>query len=213
MYRLLLLLLCSVCYVSTTAAGEVDATDRPDDGGGLAAHYYKDPLNWGGNWTADQPPTVSAAGWTFSEYAYTRVEPLVNHLFIRTGWFSVRWLGSLETHVGKGPRESEASTYTFEIWADDGCRLVIDGRTVIDSWVPCSENSPDSLRTATVRLSPGKHSIKIEYFQGISLARADKDPIKVYWRCPERRIPRQTIPAAHFSHTPDDLQVTLGRTD
>jgi len=117
----------------------------------------------------------------------------------------VRWIGQLDT--GTGNKKDQAANYTFHIWADDGCRLYIDGKQLIDSWVPTWEKDPKSHRKATVKLNPGKHKIVIEYFQGESLKKKDKDPIKLYWSCPERKIPEQIIPASHFSHTLEDFKI------
>lgn len=194
---------------------------EPEMSGGLVAHYFQDPQNWNGVWPEElNEPTGSPLDWTFTTYAYSRVEPLVNHKFIRQGWFSVRWVGYLDTRPG-APGQSEKSdkpgkdegeepaeaSYLFEIWADDGCRLIIDDRTIIDSWQACWEDSPAAVRKApAVRLSEGRHRVVIEYFQGQSLAKQDADPIKVYWSSAERKIPRQVIPAAHWCHDAADLQ-------
>jgi hypothetical protein len=179
---------------------------------GLVAHYYRDAENWNGNWPDNRStPTVPPEKWTFSNYAYSRVEPLINHQFIRRGWFSVRWQGILDTSPAGG--RDVTTVYKFAIWADDGCRLYIDGQKLIDDWRACPEDSADAVREAVVILSPGKHSIVVEYFQGQSLQKGDRDPMKLYWECEERNIPRQIIPAAHFFHTDADLVPAAGRLD
>ena len=203
--------LVTVCATALSAVGG----NQDGKSNGLAAHYYHDPAFWGGNWPNDvSGPSVSPAAWTFSEYAYSRKEPLVNHQFVRHGWFTVCWKGLLDTSPGhpvKGGQKAGAYDYTFEVWADDGCRLYIDDRPVINSWIPCSEESGKSHRMATVRLSDGKHRVRVDYFQGQSLARKDRDPIKLYWSCESRGIPRQIVPSSHFSHTADDLVAPASR--
>ncbi len=189
------------------AAKPGPAADRP----GLATHYYRDKRNWGGHWLVGHEPKVAAENWTFTKYAYTRKEPLVNHLFIRSGWFSVRWQGYLSTSVGNKP--DKTAKYTFHVWADDGCRLYLDGKLIIDSWSPAWEADAKSHRYAEVTLTPGRHKIVLEYFQGESLRKNDKDPIKLYWQCPARNINEHIIPAANFSHTVEDLVAKPGRLD
>ena len=132
------------------------------------------------------------------------MEPLINHLFIKKGWFTVRWTGWFDPTTPaknddkKTPDEAE---YFFEILADDGCRLIIDGQTLIDDWQARWEADPLALRKARgIKLKPGKHDIVVEYFQGQSLKKDDHDPIKFFWSCPARKIPRKLVPAAHFSH-------------
>jgi hypothetical protein len=44
----------------------------------------------------------------------------------------------------------------------------------------------------------------VEYFQGQSLKGDDKDPMKLYWKCKERKIPLQIVPASHLYHTRKD---------
>ncbi len=181
---------------------------------GLAAHYYVDPTNWDGHWMEGTNPTVDPKEWTFTKYLYTAVEPHINHHFIRKGWFSVRWQGKLIVGTpGKNETKKEMVDVEFEIWADDGCRLIIDGETLVDSWIPCWEKSPESHRVAKAKLLTGKHDIVIEYFQGESLKHDDKDPIKLYWKCEALNIPAQLIPAAHFEHSKLDLVPKKGRLD
>ncbi|MHC4886343.1 MAG: PA14 domain-containing protein [Planctomycetota bacterium] len=183
---------------------------------GLVAHYYRDQDSWDGKW-----PQAKAGNrelpkkHTYSNYKYSRIEPLINHRFIKRGWFTIRWTGYLKTHSGHGKEKAtaKATTYTFHLWADDGCRLSIDGKRVIDDWRPCAEDDPAAIRTATVKLTPGLHAIAVEYFQGESLTKQDKDPIKLYWSCPDRKLKKQIIPAAHFCHRRDSLPARKGQRD
>jgi len=173
---------------------------------GLAAHYFSDTPFWGGNWPDNiSVPAVNPADWTFTAYGYSRIEPLINHQFIRRGWFSVRWKGLLNTVHDEGTEKNEsrnAADYSFEIHADDGCRLFIDGKIIIDDWRPCSEISSSAIRRSpSISLEDGLHEITVEYFQGQSLKKHDRDPMKLFWSCPEKHIPKQIIPASRFSHT------------
>jgi len=179
---------------------------------GLVAHYFKDPTDWDGNWKAGQKPTVDPAEYTFKEYKFSRREPLINHLFIRRGWFSVRWVGYVKVQPGLGrkglkdPPNADPVDVNFEFWADDGARVLIDGVKIIDDWRACAETEEGSHRKATVKLTPGLHRIVVEYFQGESLKKQDRDPAKLYWSIPAYKMKRRIISAAHFCHTREDLE-------
>jgi hypothetical protein len=197
--------------------GNEGKADKTDPGAGLVAHYFKDPTEWDGKWKEGEKPTVDPKEFTFREYRYSRVEPLINHLFIHSGWFSVRWVGYVKLEAGlddvKGkdkkdaaPLGTEPVEVTFELWMDDGARLFVDGQKLIDDWRACAETEADSHRKATVKLAPGPHRIVVEYFQGESLKAQDHDPAKLYWECPALGIKRKIISAAHFYHTDKDLE-------
>lgn len=179
---------------------------------GLAAHYFRDPIEWDGHWREGTKPAVDPVAWTFREYRYTRVEPLVNHLFIRRGWFSVRWVGWIRLAPPGEPEPIEPVEVDFEVWADDGARLLIGGEKLIDDWRPQAETEAGSHRSVKARLRGGPHRIVLEYFQGESLRRNDPDPVKLYWSCEARKIPRQIVPAAHFTHDESDLRDPLPST-
>jgi hypothetical protein len=169
---------------------------------GLAAHYYKDADNWDGLWPDDtDAPLVDPKTCTFTEFQYTRVEPVVNHLFVRSGWFSVRWVGYIEV-----PGDGEAKAFLFEVWADDGCRLQIGDTVLINSWYACPEDIPAARRTATATLAPGKHRIVVEYFQGQSLEAADNDPMKLYWASPALNMEKQVVPQERLFHKDEDKE-------
>ena len=187
---------CCVLALSAAAFGE-------DYEGGLAAHYYKDVTNWNGLWPSDtDAPLADPKTCTFTEFKYTQIEPVVNHLFVRSGWFSVRWVGYIDI-PGNG---DAASTFLFELWADDGCRLQIDDEVLICSWYACPEDIDWAHRKGSIALTPGKHRIVIEYFQGQSLAENDADPIKLYWTSADQNIEKQIVPNGKLFHKPEDEQ-------
>jgi hypothetical protein len=72
--------------------------------------------------------------------------------------FSARWTRELMFQEG---------TYRFSVRVDDGARLWVDDRLVIDEW------EVGSVRTAAVDLdmSKGKHDVKLEYFERDGKAR------------------------------------------
>jgi len=201
-----LLLLVILLTVATVIASEEPAGAGKHLRRGLVAHYFADPQNWDGNWPDNvSAPRVDPSAWTFREYRYSRVEPLINHQFIRRGWFSVRWKGVLDIFPGNGSKtggKRDGDDYIFEIHADDGCRLTIDGKIIIDDWRACCEASPVAIRRSpAIRLSDGPHEIVVEYFQGQSLRQDDRDPMKLYWSSQSANVPRQVIPASHFRHS------------
>jgi len=68
--------------------------------------------------------------------------------------FSVRWTGFVQAEAG--------GDYTFVTTSDDGVRLWVDGKPVVDDW------NVHAARTdaATVRLAAhSRHAIRMEYFQ------------------------------------------------
>lgn len=79
--------------------------------------------------------------------------------------FSVRWTGSIE------PRHSEE--YTFSTLSNDGVRLWIDGKLVIDNWTTHSAKEDQG----TIKLTAGKrHDLKLEYFQS-----GGNSVMKLFW--------------------------------
>lgn len=191
---------------STSASGGSRVTSPPVYHRGLAAHYFKDPDQWNGQWPqTSNIPYDDPNAWTFTEYRYSRREPLINHFFIRQGWFSIRWVGWFDP--APGAHAGGTQEYVFEIWADDGARLFLNGETLIDDWNPRWEEAPESWRRSRpVRLAPGKHRLVVEYFQGLSEEHDDRDPMKLFWSSPSRGFKRQIIPASHFYHTDEDLR-------
>lgn len=91
----------------------------------------------------------------------TRVDPTINFRWgtgapisgIGAETFSVRWTGTIV------PRYSEL--YRFATTSDEGVRLWVDGRSVINKWTAHTEE----VHTGTVTLTAGRPtSIRIEYY-------------------------------------------------
>lgn len=90
--------------------------------------------------------------------------------------FSVRWTGQIE------PRHSEE--YTFATLSNDGVRLWIDGKLIIDNWT--GHSAKEDL--GKIELQAGKrHDLKLEYFQS-----GGNSVIKLFWQSPSQ--PREIVP-------------------
>src|SRR6185436_3849783 len=106
--------------------------------------------------------------------AYTRTDAALDFEWpARTGpvagWkevFSARWTGKIR------PRYSER--YTLRTRNDDGVRVWIDGKKVIDDWTGRYEVAEN--RGAIVLEADRFYDIKVEYFNG-----GDLGVLKLYW--------------------------------
>ena len=75
-------------------------------------------------------------------------------------YYSIRFSGKIE------PKES--GKYTFLTTSNDGIRLTIDGKTIIENWTPHGE----TVDTGEIELEANKkYDIKLEYFQTLGAAR------------------------------------------
>ena len=73
--------------------------------------------------------------------------------------FSIRWEGEIET-LNEG-------NYTFHLRSDDGSRLFVDGRSVIDRWRPQAESEHSGMIELDARR---RYPIRLDYFDGQVLA-------------------------------------------
>lgn len=73
--------------------------------------------------------------------------------------FSVRWEGEIET--------LDEGNYTFHLRSDDGSRLFVDGRSVIDRWRPQAESEHSGMIELEARR---RYPIRLDYFDGQVLA-------------------------------------------
>lgn len=71
---------------------------------------------------------------------------------------------------------AEAGTYKFRLNSDDGSRLYIDGKQVIDN---DGQHSVESVE-GSVELSKGSHDIQVKYFQGP----AKRIALELFWTPP-----------------------------
>jgi len=110
--------------------------------GGLTAQYY--------------------LGTNFETPVETRVDPVVDFSWtdepplpgMPTDNFSIRWTGQVMAQ--------RTGEYTFMTSTDDGARLWVDGKQLIDDWV---DHAPE-YREGQIRLEAGKaYDIKLEYYE------------------------------------------------
>jgi len=139
---------------------------------GLKAEYYKD--------------------WRLTGAPLVRIDPQLDFTWpAGTGGpvpgsadiFSARWTGKI---LAPAP-----GRYTLRIRHDDGIRVWVGGKIVIDDWVGrpmVAESRGD------VALETGKaNDLKVEYFNG-----GDRGVLIFYWSTPTQ--PEEVIPASAFSH-------------
>ena len=72
----------------------------------------------------------------------------------RFEWFAIDYKGKIFI--------PETRTYTFSLLSDDGAKLIIDGKTVIDN----DGIHPPTKKRGSVKLPKGLHTVEVQYFQG-----------------------------------------------
>jgi beta-glucosidase len=99
--------------------------------------------------------------------------------------FSVRWTGKLKV--------PESGNYTFGFTADDGARLYIDGKLLIDAWA----GNPRRTVTTEITLEAGRsYDLRMDYFQ------ANREAVaKLVWSHPKlaERMIEEAVNAARQS--------------
>jgi beta-glucosidase len=109
--------------------------------------------------------------------------------------FSVRWTGQLFPPV--------AGRYELTVAADDGVRLDIAGRRVIDDWATTSRATA---RSASIDLEPGRaYDIRLEYFEDSRDAE-----VRLAWRLPGAKPPLDE--AVEAARAADVVLVAAGLT-
>jgi hypothetical protein len=131
--------------------------------------------------TATPTPELVITDWRGEYFANATVsgDPVLvrNDAFVDFNWgggspggglpvdgFSARWTRFLAFDEGR---------YRFDIVADDGVRLWVDGKLVVDEW----HDSVPETYSAEVQLSKGSHALQIEYYENLGGAL-----IQVKWR-------------------------------
>lgn len=79
------------------------------------------------------------------------------HPLVPADNFSARWTRALRFDAG---------TYRFRLTVDDGARLYVDDRLVLDMWTGGAVRT----QVADYNLSEGEHTLRVEYFEAQGLA-------------------------------------------
>ena len=95
--------------------------------------------------------------------------------------FAVRWTGVIKI--------DKAGDHTFFTQSDDGARLTIDGKKVLENDGP----HPLSEKSATVQLAAGDHPIKLEFAQG-----GGGSAILLLWQPPGGK--KELVPTSALFH-------------
>lgn len=124
---------------------------------GLKAEYFD-------NTNLQGIPKVRKEEWINFEPANQAPDP-----FLPKSPLSVRWTGKL--------RPTVTGQYTFSFLSDDGCRLSIDDKMLIDAW----QGHAIRTDTATIYLEAGRdYRLKAEYYDNRDYAVA-----KLQWKVPQ----------------------------
>jgi hypothetical protein len=99
--------------------------------------------------------------------------------------FLVRWTGLLE------PRFSER--HTFELVADDGVRLWVDGQLLVDQWGLKSQQT--KMRGEMALVAGRKYALKLDYSENTG-----KAFVSLYWQSESQ--PREIVPQSQL-YPPD----------
>jgi beta-glucosidase len=130
------------------------------------AVFYTEPGSEEKGLKAEYFDNISLSGTP----AYTRVDPKVDFNWqlgapnidvqnFPVDNFSIRWTGVI--------RPEDSSIYTFVAKGDDGFRLWIDNKLIIDDW----KDQATTQKTATISLEKGKeYAVKLEYFDHTGLS-------------------------------------------
>ncbi len=150
--------------------------------GGWAAEYYNNAELFGpqAGGRLEPGPTI--------DYNWGASSPIPGT--INNENFSARWWGFPEFAGG---------VYTFVAGADDGVRVWVDNNLIIDLWTSGMYRE----RTATITLSPGVHTVRVEYFELLDQAR-----VRVYWT-PGAAIPTATPLPAAVAPPPSGVTATI----
>lgn len=106
---------------------------------------------------------------------YARTEPVVDYYWgtaspvpgvIFNDYWAARWTRTVQSTGG---------TYRVIARMDDAMRIYVDGQVVIDGWYDSAEHT----LTADITLTPGAHTVRVDYYdaQNVAVAVVDYEPI------------------------------------
>jgi hypothetical protein len=160
-------LLALVVAPASTASA---ATTQPH---GLRGDYYVSAAG-----TYDQFTTLKATV-VDPTVDFNDLEPVLDSLTGQNDHNTIRWTGQIQ------PRYSE--TYTFSMVGDNGFRLWVDNRLIVDHWVDDWDN-PQTSSPITL-LGGQKYDIKVEFFEDIGGSN-----LKLRWSSPSQ--PTEVVPSS-----------------
>ncbi len=149
-----------------TAEVTWDRILRDNTGGGAVA-----PATPVGNWRGEYYPNTNLRG----DASFVREDAAIDFDWgtdgPADGWrkdaFSIRWTNDMRFSSGR---------YRFTVVADDGVRLFVNGKLLINDW---SDGVTDSV-TAEMTLPNGEVPVKLEYREGNGKARVHFSWVLVY---------------------------------
>jgi len=151
-----------------TYKGDVWSFTTAGEGGGVRANYFN--------------------GTNFGNHVLSRVDPQINFVWaeapdaaVAADGFSVRWTGEVEAAF--------TETYTFYTNSDDGVRLWVGGKQLINNWT----DHGNTENSGNIDLVAGQtYSIIMEHYDNTGGAVAEL-------RWSSARTPKQIIPQAALS--------------
>ena len=151
-------------------------------GKGLLGSYWSNHLG-----TFSGPPTI------------TRVDPTIHADWSAAGpdprigqsKYTVRWTGTVQAQFNE--------TYTFYATADDGVRLTVNGKQLVNGWV---DQGPTEYSGTTDLKSGQRYNIQLDFYQNGGGAY-----IQLEWSSPS--TPRQDIPTLQLYPPNQAPSVTL----
>lgn len=172
----------TICYPGSLEPGVTYywAVDEMNDGNRYEGPVWSFTTFSGGGVKAEYFPNMTLSG----EPAVTQIEDQIEHYWGEgaivgplADAVSARWTADLEIAI--------ADTYTFITTSDDGVRLWLDGKLLIDNW---TGHGPMDDYSRPVELAPGIYSLRLEWYDlwlGATL--------QLWWQTPS--MGRQIIPA------------------
>lgn len=149
--------------------GDVWSFEVGKEGGGVKGEYFQ--------------------GMNLEDLVLTRADPQIDFSWGRSepgprvgaDNFSARWTGEVEAAF--------TEPYTFYIRSDDGVRLWIDGKQLVNAWV---NQFPTEYATTIHLVAGNTYSLVMEYYESGGRATA-----RLHWSSPS--TPKQPVPQAALS--------------
>lgn len=145
-------------------------TVTPEGSGGLKAEYYSGVAE-----PAGEPVVRRTDPQIDFKWDQEPPDPAVDRTL-----FAARWRGEIQIPVD--------DTYTFILRSNDGSRLYIDDRLIIEDW---GQHAPRDSE-GEIELTAGAHSVFVEYMQ-----QGNNAGVQWLWKSP--RIERQIVPSVTLS--------------